>query len=211
MRFLLYFTVLAAPLYAGVFHDGWPPAAITVLLDFENSHSDVPLHQMETELSTILSDAGLHLDLRLKDELPPNPEFGELVIFKMKGHCGADALPVGALSDERGPLAMTYSSDGSVLAFGAVECDKVRQSLLRMFGDRNLRRHEQAYGKALGRVVAHEMYHMIANSPVHTRGGVTKESLTPRELSEGSLKLPGNIQGLLRKHFEDETLTKSPQ
>jgi hypothetical protein len=108
----------------------------------------------------------------------------------MKGHCTARPLPIGALSDERGALAMTYSSDGTLLPFGAVECDRVRQSLERVLGRNPLDVHSDAYSTAIARVMAHEIYHMVGNSKGHTQDGLTKRSFSSRDLYEGLLPLP---------------------
>lgn len=86
-------------------------------------------------------------------------------------------MPVGALSDERGPLAMTYSSDGELLHFGEVECDRVRQSLQRVLGKGYPEKRQAALGMALGVVMAHEMYHVMANAKSHTGQGITTQSL----------------------------------
>ena len=101
-----------------------------------------------------------------------------------------ESLPIGALSDERGPLAMAYSSDGAILPFGEVECDRIRSSLERVVGHGNPVIYQSAFGSALGLVVAHEIYHMLSHSPDHTKTGVTKESLSAREMLSGSLSLP---------------------
>jgi hypothetical protein len=175
------------------------PHQITVLLDFDQPHSHVPLKAMQSELQSILDPAGVSLDLRVKDELPPDPQFGDLLIFKMNGHCSTEQLPIGALIDERGPLAWTYSSDGEMLSFGQVQCDRVRLSLQRLYGPQTAEMHSVLYAKALARVIAHEMYHMLSNSPAHTKGGVTKSSLTPRELAEDPMHFPFNTDILLRK------------
>jgi hypothetical protein len=172
---------------------------VTVLLDFEKSHSHVPLKAMQNELQLILSGVGVDLDLRIKDELPSDPQFGDLLIFKMTGHCSTEQLPLGAVLDERGPLAWTYESDGEMLSFGEVQCDRVRLSLRKLFGPETAEMHSGLYGKALARVVAHEMYHMLANSSSHTKEGVTKSSLSPRELAEDPLHFSPNTDILLRK------------
>lgn len=102
----------------------------------------------------------------------------------------ADGLPIGALSDERGPLAMAYSSDGVILPYGEVECDRIRQSLQRLIGRGNPGTYQSAFGAAMGLVVAHELYHMLARSPQHTENGITKESFSARDMLSGNLSLP---------------------
>jgi hypothetical protein len=103
------------------------------------------------------------------------------------------------LVDERGPLGMAYSSNGEILHFGAVECDRVRRCLQRVTGGGRPEQHQAQYGAALGIVVAHEIYHMIAGAKEHTRDGLTKESLSARELLDGELSIPGVAREALHR------------
>jgi hypothetical protein len=177
----------------GVFDREATPSSgqsLTVLLDFEDANQSVSLARLQKDLQAILANTGLKLDVRFKQDVAAHAEFQQLVVFKMKGHCTARPLPIAALSDERGALAMTYSSDGTLLPFGAVECDRVRESLERVLGRNASYVHQNAYSTAIARVMAHEIYHMMGNSKQHTRDGVTKRSLSSRELYEGVLPLP---------------------
>jgi hypothetical protein len=175
------------------------PAPVTILVDFEKPHSPVSLVAMRRELEALLQPVGLKVDLLLRTDLVPAQEFADLVIFKMKGSCVMEPLPIGALSDERGPLAMAYSSDGEVLHFGEVECDRIRQSLSRVIGASTSNHRQVLLGRAMGLVIGHELYHMMANSTEHTKQGVTKESLTARELLEGDLNLPAFARKALQQ------------
>lgn len=172
--------------------------SVTVLLDYEQTHSDVSLAVMKRELTSIMTNAGMSVDLRLRDEVAANAQFRRLVLFKMKGACTMNALPIAALSDERGPLAMTYSSDGQLLPFGEIECDRVRESLQRTLGRGNPKGSQAAYGTALARVMAHEMYHMIANSKTHAKNGITQEGLSSRDLLSSKLPFSANAGAALR-------------
>ena len=43
-------------------------------------------------------------------------------------------------------------------------------------------RREFLYGRAMGRVVAHELYHILSNEPGHDEDGVAKPSFTTRDV-----------------------------
>ncbi len=116
-----------------------------------------------------------------------------------------NALPIGALSDERGPLAMTHSVDGELLPFGEVECDRVRTALQRTVGRSNPEAHQVEYGVALARVMAHEIYHMLAKSAAHTREGVTKQALSSTELSRETLRLSPPAQTALQERSSEKS------
>lgn len=199
MRFLVLFAILVGLRAANA-----APApvksqdSVTVLLDFEQTHSTTSLAAMKRELQNIMDSTGMSVELRLRDEVAQNAQFNRLVLFKMKGACTMNALPIGALSDERGPLAMTYSSDGKLLSFGEIECDRVRESLQRTLGRGNPEERQATYGTALARVMAHEMYHMIANSKTHTKEGVTRESLSSWDLLDKQLPLSDRAEAAVR-------------
>jgi predicted nucleotidyltransferase len=176
-----------------------PPAPVTILIDFEKPHSPLSLVAMRQELEALLQPVGLKIDLLMRSQMLPAQEFADLVIFKMKGSCVMEPLPFDALSDERGPLAMAFSSDGEVLHFGEVECDRIRQSLARVIGVSTSNYRQTLLGRAIGLVIGHELYHMIANSAVHTKHGVTKESLTARELLEADLNIPAFARKALQQ------------
>jgi predicted nucleotidyltransferase len=167
-----------------------PSQDVTVLVDFEKPYSEASVDALRSELQTLFAPWGLKIDLRVKNQLPPGAEFNQLMVFKMKGACSMVSMPIGALSDERGPLAMTYSSDGELLHFGEVECDRVRHSLERVLGKGHSEKRQTALGTALGMVMAHEMYHMMANVKGHTGAGVTKHSLSAEEMLAGDLAIP---------------------
>jgi hypothetical protein len=171
---------------------------VTVVMDFTGVRSAASLNALRTELQTILADSHLQIDLQLRSNWADAPVSGDLVLFKMKGYCTMNAIPIGALSDERGPLAMTHVVDGELLPFGEVECDRVRTALQRTVGRSNPEAHQVEYGVALARVMAHEIYHMLAKSAAHTREGITKEALSSAELSREPLRLSPAAQTALQ-------------
>jgi hypothetical protein len=184
------------------------PAAtrkVTVVVNFEKPHSEASVVALRHELTNLLEPAGLEVDVMLRSELPPYPEFSEVVVFEMKGSCSMKGKPApgGELPDEQGPLAMAYSSNGEILHFGAVECDRVRQCLQRVTGLGSPEKHQAAFGKALGIVMAHELYHMIAGLKAHTKEGLTKKSLSARELLYGELAIPSAVGESLRRGLAD--------
>jgi hypothetical protein len=165
-----------------------PSDSLTVVLDIKDHHySPSSLAAMETETQRIFADTGMKLDWRLKDQLPAHAEFANVVLFTMTGSCRMNMTPV--LIDERGPLALTYISDGEVLPFGEVRCDRIKTSLQRSRHPNNGRSWDTLFGIALGRVMAHELYHMLSDECDHTRNGVTRGSLGADELVSGALRL----------------------
>ncbi len=179
-----------------------PANPVTILLDFDKPHSEMSLQAMEAEVSSLMKATGVAVEWQLKNEMPSNAEFAELVVIKLTGYCMTETVPMPM--DERGPLAFAHSTDGEVLPFGEVECDRVKTSLRRLLVGRDFREADLLLGRALGRVLAHEMYHMLANDRKHTKSGVTRESLTADELAAGHLDLAAKaVEEMRRKHRSD--------
>ncbi len=166
---------------------GNPHNPVTVVLEFDQPYSDVSVSEMEREAAAVLKRTGLTFDWRLEARLEPLPEFKSLVVLKMKGSCEMDLIP--ELIDERGPLGMAYVTDGQVLSFGEIECDRIKQSVERVLPPSTSARKERLYGRALGRVAAHEMVHMLRGSTRHSKSGITQASLTADELISNHVDL----------------------
>ena len=87
------------------------------------------------------------------------------------------------------PYASTRTANGEVQPFGDVDCDRVVNSVRSaMFGG-DFAKADMLVGRALGRVVAHELVHMLTKSDVHGREGVQKPALSGKQLIAASLPL----------------------
>jgi hypothetical protein len=169
---------------------------ITVVIDFDGPHSDRSVQQMKRETEDIFKSAGIHLDWRRRDDVG-RASYENLVVVHFKGKCILDPVPM--LYDERGPFAFTYNSDGEVLPFSEVECGPVTASVRSaMWGD-DFARPDYVMGRALGRVVAHELVHILTRSAAHGREGVTHAALSGRELIGPPLNLTRDDAERLRR------------
>ncbi len=142
--------------------------------------------EMERETQAIFEQAGVHLNWRLRSEVE-GEALQNLVVVRFNGRCIFEPLPY--LYDERGPLAYTHTVDGAVLPFSEVACDNVTASIRSaMFGG-DYAHADQLLGRALGRVVAHELVHILARSGAHGKTGVAEAALSGKQLIGGALPL----------------------
>jgi len=175
---------IALPLVARI--DKKPLSALTVILDFKGTHTSASLSEMEREAGLIMKSSGVQLDWRLPGDRSPHYE--NLVVMTFRGSCGFG--PPWRRYYEPGPYASTKITDGEVQPFGDVDCDRVVATAGdAMAEDTDYFRGDQLVGRALGRVVAHELVHMLTRSNRHGVEGVAKASLSGRELIEDSLTL----------------------
>lgn len=158
------------------------PAAnrvLTVVLDFRGPHSARSLDEMKREVEAVMKTSGLSFDWRTRAEAGAS-SFDNLVVVRFKGKCVLE--PAGYLYDERGPLAFTYSTAGDIQPYSEVACDKVTAAVRSAMSGGDFARADVLFGRALGRVVAHEMMHMLAKSDEHAHSGVGRSTLSGRTL-----------------------------
>ena len=172
---------------------------LTIVFDFQGPHSSRSISEMQQEVAGILKDSGLTLKWRALERTDGATDAGDnenLVVVRFNGRCILEPNPV--LYDERGPLVFTHTSDGAVLPFSEVACDQVTASMRSaMFGG-DYAQGEQLLGRALGRVVAHELVHILTNSHDHGREGVAKSALSGSQLITPRLPLSSSDLERLR-------------
>jgi hypothetical protein len=157
---------------------------VAVIMDFEQPFSNVSLTSMEHELEGIMNSCSVRLAFRILDPSASQEAFPSLVVARFRGNCrwGEHAAP-----GKTHTLGLTHVSDGQILPFSEVDCDKIR-GIVGPELDRHNRLHtEQLFGRALGRVLAHELYHILAKTTRHAGKGVAKSTLSVNELLSGEL------------------------
>jgi len=161
-------------------------ADVTVIVNFKGSYSVPAIKAMKAEVEKILKSSGVSVDWRTRDEAA-DATFNDLVVMSFKGACVFNPMPV--VYDELGPYAITRTTGGEVQPFGEVDCDHVASSLHKAISGEDFARADQLLGRALGRVVAHELVHMLTKSKQHGREGVEKAALSARQLIAETLPL----------------------
>ena len=112
-------------------------------------------------------------------------EVSSLVVIHFKGLCNAQYMPPSELGPPVGidtVLASTQTSHGQVLHFTAVNCTEVRNYLAAETSRAKKKERDELYGRALGRIVAHEMYHIFAATEKHSTDGVARAYFSRRNL-----------------------------
>ena len=155
-------------------------APITLYTQFEQAPPGAVLEALQEEVESIMAPIGLRFQWRDLDKTAGHEVSAELAVVTFKGQC--DLAGLSTRGRYQGALGWTHVSDGQILPFTDISCDRVRQftrSGLLAFrpGDRAAK-----YGRALGRVLAHELYHIFANTIRHGSIGVAKESYSMQDL-----------------------------
>jgi hypothetical protein len=176
---------------------------VTVYTNFIHTPPNAVLRTLKSEVANILEPSGFRTDWRALTEGSSREVSVELVVVTFNGNCDADA-PMLAVRE--GPLGRTHTSDHEVLPFVDVDCGRIRtflgSSLL------SLEPAEQHYvlARAAARVLAHELFHVLANTRKHSSRGIAKSCHTIRELLAESFRFEEKDLELLRRGDAHRTL-----
>jgi hypothetical protein len=190
MRASLIVPIAALVLFPACAEDGQTGGsgfAIAVFMQFDEQYSAVSLAAMQQELESIMSACSLNVQWRVLDGSASKESFSDLVVTRFRGKCRAN-VPRSPRTRLK-TLGLTHLSGSEVLPFSEVDCDRVRNFVQPKLARERGRRVDQLLGRALGRVLAHELYHMLARTGSHARAGIAKAVLTPSDLMEGRLRL----------------------
>jgi len=173
----------AAPALAGQMSTPIPTQVTAVVLP-EGRYSPVSLREMGREAAHILTKSGVSLHWHLGE--PAQAVNGFLIVVKLVGRCDMDGPPAFL---KVGALGWTHQADGVVLPFSDLDCDNIRGAVQsgRMAGHQL--RGNVLLGRAMGRVLAHEIYHVMADTAEHGEDGVAQPALSTRDLTSGKLEL----------------------
>lgn len=155
--------------------------SLALLTDFEGPSSARVVTVMHDELTRIMKPLGWNLEWHALANRPAVlPRF---VILSFRGVC---RMETGFLENPESPtLATTQTSEGHVLPFSTVECNKIRSQLAHHSGIRDA---DAILGRAMGRIVAHELYHFLLQTRDHTKQGIAIAVQTARELTAADFR-----------------------
>jgi hypothetical protein len=164
-----------------VFGGGWPTQSfpITLYTDFQQESPEAVTNAMRNELDAIMVAVGLRFDWLSLAEAGRHVT-PELAVIHFNGECDAQGLrPEWGYP---GALGWTHIGDGQIQPFIDIDCEAVRLLLERDLMAAPESRRDPAFGRAIARVLAHELYHVLASTRKHTGTGIAKAGFTPDDL-----------------------------
>lgn len=153
-------------------------------------------HALQEEVERIMSPLGFVFEWRDIADPTGQRVSAELALITFEGRCDTGiATPSGKRS---GPLGWTHISDGQILPFTSVSCDRVREIVQPILVTSHSEARPGIYGHALARVLAHELYHIFARTQHHGSLGVAKESYSMWDLVDAEFRFEDKESNLLR-------------
>jgi hypothetical protein len=159
---------------------GPPRREVLVYLKSAANQPSQPVEEMKREAGALMETAGYHLSWRNL----PNPGSAVdafVAVLELRGICQPPrpGKPLDPLL-QPAPLASTAIVEGEVLPFSWVECDTLSRILAPVLPEYD--RPDYLYGRAMGRLLAHELFHILTTSADHDASGVAKSSFSAQDL-----------------------------
>ncbi len=191
VRYALFLIFCAAPVLAR--QPSTPPSTpVTAVVLPDGRYSKVAVREMGREAAHILRRSSV--SLRWHIGVPSQSVNGLLVVVKLIGHCDMDGSPAYLVP---GPLGWSHVVNGTIIPFSDLACDNLRGAVQSAVAGGNGVRANILLGRAMGRVLAHELYHIVADTSEHGHEGVAEAALSPRQLTSGELELgPSELEAM---------------
>jgi hypothetical protein len=165
--------------------------SVTLIYSFEGqTPSPGVVSALKSELDDNWRSSRIEFQWRAYDAMIFGETYADLVVVHFRGNC--QDSPAGAASSKRPPdispfrdaaLASSPVVDRVIQPFSIVYCDRV-QSLVLPEVERRGKNVEAGplLGRALGRVLSHELYHILHQTRQHEKSGLAKSRLTGAQL-----------------------------
>ena len=185
----LWFAIALVLLPAGKAQNGTELAPVSLYTAFAQQPPSMVFDAMQAELESIMSPMGLKFDWENLADSDGTQVSVELAVFNFAGQC--DTAGLIPHDYNRGPLGWTHISNGMILPFANIDCNAVRDFIQRELMHLSAATRAVSFGRALGRVMAHELYHILARTTHHGSDGVARASYTVRDLLAPDFQLEG--------------------
>jgi len=187
---------------------------IEIVFDFKTPPEPAVESIMESEIRQILEPAQLNLEFRRLAETDSLETFTKIILVRFQGTCHAGWSIDPVQLNQPGlldlpALGRTEVSGGRVMPFVHIFCNEVRAFVPTV----SRISQEQMYGRALGRVVVHELYHALLSTLEHTHGGIARSVQSARDLTRDKVALDAVSIARLREMWgrkEEEASDQLP-
>jgi hypothetical protein len=148
----------------------------------EASTPDV-LRAMSREVEALMLPAGFRVVWRGAGDPPSTSGAEHLVMVELRGVCMAQFSRMAStpLSFPL-PLASSSVADGRVLPFSWLDCTALNRFLAPVVSSSSQAEQDDIYGRSMARLLAHEFYHILAQTDDHASGGIAKARFSTADL-----------------------------
>lgn len=177
------------------------PPSVRLYTEFQQSPPHAVVNFLQDELATIMAPMGLTFKWSSMAENRGNELSVKVAVIHFTGAC--DTMQRAIQPVHSNALGWSYMEEGVVLPFSTIDCDGIRAFLRSDLFSRPKDELEEAFGRAIGRVVAHELYHIFVNTTRHSSHGIAKSYYSVQELLSKHFQFEQNESDALRRSWSD--------
>jgi cytochrome c551/c552 len=163
--------------------------SIALYYKFQFPPTSTLLESLKVETNALVTPT-----LRL--EWKPLPSTGsevsaDLAVITFQGSCSGAFLQKSMQRDPR--LGWTHVTDREILPFAVIDCDQIGAFIERRLKIASQTEREELLGRAIGRVLAHELDHILARSANHTDRVIDQPTYSVEDLTDDRVPVPAHI------------------
>jgi hypothetical protein len=154
-----------------------------VVLESRATLPDNLVRAMESELRRAFAPSDTRVELVMPTDRSHHPVFDtELIMLRVTGRCEVGPMPPlnGHKPDT---LGRTFVTDGRILPFVELDCRQISGALRGRLAGATAAQRPGLLGRAMGRVLAHEIYHVLAQTAAHSPHGIAAETMNAEQMT----------------------------
>jgi len=142
--------------------------------------------ELQKELTSLMYNAGIAA--QWDDPTDYRDLNGYIVVVDLEGDCSVPFHAETALVQDGTPIGSTATAENHILPFVSVNCSALDALLAPSLADQPPAVREFVFGRALGRVLAHELYHIVTQSGDHLDSGVARARFSAADLMKSQFE-----------------------
>jgi hypothetical protein len=163
---------------------------------------------MKRELIPVLQNVGYQISWNDPSHPDNTAESANLIVLELRGVCDlpSGAEPIEPAVDSGGSLAETVVATHGVTRFVRVNCANLTRMVGPALSAEPGALREYLYGRAVARVVAHELYHVLMETTDHGRNGLARPNFTVSDLLDEVFRFdPSDVAKLRQKAVQPDS------
>jgi hypothetical protein len=185
-----------------------PDRRVAVYLQTGSSReTERSVSYMQRELESLMQTLGYTVEWKVLGRHSSEDE-SLIAVVELRGNCRP---PEGngyvEPAEDGASLASTAVDGDQVLPFSWIHCETLTRFLAPSLARTAPGQRDFLYGRAMGRLLAHELYHLLANTREHAEAGVGKSAFSARDLLGERFTFDGST--LAGFSAADSTFTES--
>lgn len=156
---------------------------VSVLAESATPLEPAVARAMERELRRIFGPSDTRVEIVFDRDRNAHTVYdSQVIMMRVKGRCALGPATAG-YSHKPDTLGRTFITDGAVLPFVELDCRQISGAIRQRLATAPAGERPVLLGRALARVLAHEIYHVLAATMTHSATGIAAETMSAEQLA----------------------------